>query len=229
MTRRLLAEYLGTFFLVFAGCGSQVVAGRFPEVDIGILEVALAFGLAVLTMTYALGHVSGAHFNPAVSVGLWSGGMFPGREIAPYAAAQLAGAVTGSAVLFVVASGKAGFNVAAGFAANGYGAHSPGGYSMGAALVSETVLTFFFVAAILGSRHNRAPAGFDGIASGLALTLVHLVGIPITNTSVNPARATGPAVFVGGWALAQLWLFWAAPITGAFLAGKVSTWLSGGD
>jgi aquaporin Z len=229
MERRLGAEFLGTFWLVFGGCGSAVLAAAFPEVGIGLLGVSLAFGLTVLTMAYAIGHVSGCHLNPAVSVGLWAGGRFPAAELGPYALAQLAGGVAGAAVLYVIASGQAGFDVSAGFAANGYGEHSPGGYALGAALVAELVLSFFFLFVILGSTDRRAPAGFAPIAIGLALTLVHLIGIPVTNLSVNPARSTGPAVFVGGWALGQLWLFWVAPIAGAALAGRAYRAVAGGD
>lgn len=219
MSRRLFAELLGTFWLVFGGCGSAVLAAGFPELGIGFLGVALAFGLTVLTMVYAVGGISGGHFNPAVSVGLAVAGRLPARDLVPYVIAQLVGAVIASALLFVIASGKADFSLAGGFAANGYGDHSPGGYSMGAALVAEIVLTFMFVMIILGATASYAPAGFAGIAIGLALTLIHLVGIPVTNTSVNPARSTAPALFVGGWALQQLWLFWVAPIVGAALAG----------
>jgi aquaporin Z len=229
MGRRLGAEFLGTFWLVFGGCGSAVLAAAFPEVGIGLLGVSLAFGLTVLTMAYAIGHVSGCHLNPAVSVGLWSGGRFPAGELGPYALAQLLGGVAGAAVLYVIASGQAGFDVSAGFAANGYAEHSPGGYTLFAAFVAELVLSFFFLLVILGSTDRRAPAGFAPIAIGLALTLVHLIGIPVTNLSVNPARSTGPAVFVGGWALAQLWLFWVAPIAGAVLAGRVYRALAGED
>jgi aquaporin Z len=227
MTQRLGAEFFGTFWLVLGGCGSAVLAAAFPEVGIGLLGVALAFGLTVLTMAYAVGHISGGHFNPAVTVGLWAGGRFPSREIAPYAVAQVLGAVVAAAVLYVVASGKAGFDVVqSGFAANGYGAHSPGGYSMLAGLVAEVVLTAFFLVVILGSTDKRAPAGFAPIAIGLCLTLIHLVSIPVTNTSVNPARSTGQALFVGGWALAQLWLFWVAPIVGAVIGGSIHRWLA---
>jgi aquaporin Z len=229
MGRRFGAEFLGTFWLVFGGCGSAVLAAAFPEVGIGLLGVSLAFGLTVLTMAYAIGHVSGCHLNPAVSVGLWSGGRFPAAELGPYALAQLAGGVAGAAVLYVIASGNASFEVSAGFAANGYAEHSPGGYTLFAAFVAELVLSFFFLLVILGSTDPRAPAGFAPIAIGLALTLVHLIGIPVTNLSVNPARSTGPAVFVGGWALAQLWLFWVAPIAGAALAGRVYRALAGED
>jgi aquaporin Z len=227
MTKRLGAEFLGTAWLVFGGCGSAVLAAAFPELGIGFVGVSLAFGLTVLTMAYAVGHVSGGHFNPAVTVGLWAGGRFPAREILPYAVAQVLGGVAGAFVLSVIASGKAGFDlVQSGFAANGFAEHSPGGYSLGAGLVAEVVLTFFFLLVILGATDRRAPAGFAPIAIGLALTLIHLVGIPVTNTSVNPARSTAPALFVGGWALAQLWLFWVAPIAGAAAAGAVDRWLS---
>jgi aquaporin Z len=220
LASRASAEFLGTFWLVFGGCGSAVLAAAFPEVGIGLLGVSLAFGLTVLTMAYAIGHVSGCHLNPAVSVGLVAGGRFPASELLPYVAAQVAGAILAAAVLYVVASGKAGFDVvASGFAANGYGEHSPGRYSLLAALVAELVLTFMFLVIILGATDERAPAGFAGLAIGLALTLIHLIGIPVTNLSVNPARSTGPALFVGGWALAQLWLFWLAPIAGAAAAG----------
>jgi aquaporin Z len=217
---RLAAEFLGTFWLVFGGCGSAVLAAAFPDVGIGLLGVSLAFGLTVLTMAYAIGHVSGCHLNPAVSVGLVVGGRFSASDLPGYVIAQVLGAIAAAAVLFVIGSGKEGFDAAAsGFAANGFGAHSPGGYSLLAALVAEVVLTFFFLMIILGSTDSRAPAGFAPIAIGLGLTLIHLISIPVTNTSVNPARSTGPALFVGGWALGQLWLFWVAPILGAALAG----------
>jgi aquaporin Z len=207
--------------LVFGGCGSAVLAAAFPQVGIGLLGVALAFGLTVLTMAYAIGHISGCHLNPAVSVGLAAGRRFPASELPAYIIAQVIGAIAAAGVLYVIASGKAGFDLSAGFASNGYGAHSPGGYSMVAALVAEVVLTFMFLMIILGATDRRAPQGFAPIAIGLGLTLIHLVGIPVTNLSVNPARSTGPAVFVGGWALEQLWLFWGAPILGALLAGVV--------
>lgn len=216
-----MAEVLGTFWLVFGGCGSAVLAAGFPKVGIGLLGVSLAFGLTVLTMAYAIGHVSGCHLNPAVSVGLMVGKRFPAKEVPAYVAAQVVGGASGAGVLYVIASGAEGFSTAAGFAANGFGAHSPGGYSMVAALVAELVLTFFFLLVILGATDSRAPAGFAPIPIGLALTLIHLIGIPVTNLSVNPARSTGPALFVGGWALEQLWLFWLAPIVGAALAGVV--------
>ncbi|MEB2344076.1 MAG: aquaporin Z [Deltaproteobacteria bacterium] len=222
MGNKIAAEFLGTFWLVFGGCGSAVVSAAFPELGIGFLGVALAFGLTVLTMAYAIGHVSGCHLNPAVSVGLAAGGRFPGSELPGYVVAQVLGAIAASAVLYLIASGKEGFDLAAGFASNGYGEHSPGGYPLLSAFVAELVLTFFFLLIILGSTHGRAPAGFAPIAIGFGLTLIHLISIPITNTSVNPARSTGPALFVGGWALGQLWLFWVAPIVGAALAGVVS-------
>ena len=216
----MTAEFLGTLWLVLGGCGSAVLAAAFPEVGIGLLGVAFAFGLSVVTMAYAVGHVSGGHFNPAVTVGLCTARRFLGRDVAPYIVAQVAGAAVGAAVLYVIASGKAGFNApASGFAANGYDAHSPGGYSLVAALVVELVMTFFFLVVILGATDKRSPQPLAGLAIGLALTLIHLVSIPVTNTSVNPARSTGPALFVGGWALRQLWLFWLAPIVGAALAG----------
>lgn len=212
-----MAEFLGTFWLVFGGCGSAVLAAAFPDVGIGFAGVALAFGLTVLTGVYALGHISGGHFNPAVTVGLATARRFPWSDAGPYIVTQVIGAVVASAVLYVIASGKAGFSLAGGFAANGFGAHSPGGYSMLSALVAEIVLTAMFLVVILGATDRRAPAGFAGLAIGLALTLIHLIGIPVTNLSVNPARSTGPALFVGGWALAQLWLFWVAPLIGGVL------------
>ena len=221
MFAKLSAEVLGTFWLVLGGCGSAVLAAAFPEVGIGLVGVSLAFGLTVLTGAYALGPVSGAHFNPAVTVGLWTGGRFPAGQVLPYVLAQVAGAIVAAAVLYVIASGQAGFTVADGFAANGYAEHSPGGYSLTASAVSELVMTFMFLIVILGATHRRAPVGFAGIAIGLALTLIHLISIPVTNTSVNPARSTGPALFVGDWALGQLWLFWVVPIVGAALAGFV--------
>jgi len=216
---RLIAEFLGTFWLVFAGCGSAVLAAAYPELGIGFAGVALAFGLTVLTMAYAVGHISGAHFNPAVTLGLWAGGRFEAKDILPYWAAQLVGALAAAAVLYVIASGKADFSVSAGFASNGFGEHSPAGYPLVSALVIEIVLTMMFVLVIMGATDGRAPAGFAPIAIGLALTLIHLVSIPVTNTSVNPARSTGPALFVGGWAIQQLWLFWVAPLAGAVLGG----------
>jgi aquaporin Z len=215
------AEFIGAFWLVFGGCGSAVLAAAVPDVGIGLLGVSLAFGLTVLTMAYAIGHVSGCHLNPAVSIGLCAGGRFPASDLAPYIGAQVAGAIAGAAVLLVIASGQSGFNLANGFASNGYGAHSPGGYTMIAGLVAEVVLTMLFLIIILGSTDGRAPKGFAPIAIGLGLTLIHLISIPVTNTSVNPARSTGPALFVGGWALQQLWLFWVAPIAGAVLGGLV--------
>ena len=211
------AEFLGTFWLVLGGCGSAVLAAAFPNVGIGLHGVALAFGLTVLTMAYAIGHISGCHLNPAVSVGLWAGGRFPANKLLPYIVAQVLGAIVAGGVLYVIASGAAGFDVSKGFASNGYGAHSPGGYSLLAALVSEVVMTMFFLIVILGATDKRTPAGFAPIAIGLALTLIHLISIPVTNTSVNPARSTGVALFVGDWATAQLWLFWVAPIAGALL------------
>jgi aquaporin Z len=211
------AEFLGTFWLVLGGCGSAVLAAAFPNVGIGLLGVALAFGLTVLTMAFAIGHISGCHLNPAVSVGLWAGGRFPANKLAPYIVAQVLGAIAAGGVLYVIASGAEGFDVAKGFASNGYGAHSPGGYSLTAALVCEVVMTMFFLIVILGATDKRAPAGFAPIAIGLALTLIHLISIPVTNTSVNPARSTGVAVYVGDWAVGELWLFWLAPIVGALI------------
>jgi aquaporin Z len=225
----LLAELIGTFWLVFGGCGAAVLAAAFPNVGIGFLGVALAFGLTVLTMAYAIGHISGCHLNPAVSIGLWAGKRFPARDLLPYIVAQVIGAILGAGVLLLIASGKAGFDLSGGFAANGYADHSPGGYSLLACLVAEVVLTFMFLLIILGATDGRAPKGFAPIAIGLGLTLIHLIGIPVTNLSVNPARSTGPAIFVGGWALGQLWLFWLAPIVGAALAGYVYTWLAVGS
>lgn len=215
--KRYAAELLGTFWLVFGGCGSAVLAAGFPDVGIGLMGVSLAFGLTVLTMAYTIGHISGCHLNPAVSIGLWAGGRFPTNQLAPYIAAQVLGAVLGAAVLYVIASGAAGFDVTKGFASNGYGEHSPGGYSLVAALVIEIVMTMFFLIIIMGATDERAPKGFAPIAIGLALTLIHLVSIPVTNTSVNPARSTGVALFVGDWATAQLWLFWVAPMVGGIL------------
>jgi len=222
MTSKLAAELIGTFWLVLGGCGSAVLAAAFPEVGIGLLGVALAFGLTVLTGVYALGPISGGHFNPAVSFGLWAGGRFPSAQLVPYIVAQVIGAILAAGVLYLIASGKAGFDVKAGFAANGFGEHSPGKYGFGAALVTEVVMTFMFLIVILGATHKRAAPGFAGLAIGLCLTLIHLISIPVTNTSVNPARSTGPALFVGGWAVEQLWLFWVAPIVGAIVAGFVS-------
>ena len=217
--KRAFAEVVGTFWLVFGGCGSAVLAAAFPDVGIGLLGVSLAFGLTVLTMAFAIGHISGCHLNPAVSVGLVAGGRFPASELLPYIVAQVIGGAMGAGVLYVIASGQAGFDVSAGFAANGFGDHSPGGYSMLSAMVAEIVLTTMFLVIIMGATDKRAPAGFAPIAIGLGLTLIHLIGIPVTNLSVNPARSTGPALFVGGWALAQLWLFWLAPIVGGILGG----------
>jgi aquaporin Z len=221
LSKRATAEFIGTFWLVFGGCGSAVLAAGFPKVGIGFLGVALAFGLTVLTMAFAIGHISGCHLNPAVSVGLVVGKRFPASELLPYIAAQVLGAIAGAGVLYVIASGAPGFDLAAGFASNGFAEHSPGGYSMVAGLVSEITLTFMFLMIILGATDSRAPQGFAPIAIGLGLTLIHLIGIPVTNLSVNPARSTGPAIFVGGWALQQLWLFWVAPIVGAAIAGVV--------
>ena len=219
MSKRLIAEFLGTFWLVLGGCGSAVLAAGFPELGIGFLGVALAFGLTVVTMAYALGSISGAHFNPAISVGVCVAGRMPAKDLLPYIIAQVLGGIVAAAVLYVIASGKADFSTAGGFASNGYGEHSPGGYGLGAALVAEVVLTFMFLMVILRVTSADAPAGFAALAIGLTLTLIHLISIPITNTSVNPARSTGPALFVGGWAIAQLWLFWVAPIVGAAIAG----------
>ena len=215
--KRYGAEFLGTFWLVLGGCGSAVLAAAFPQVGIGLHGVSLAFGLTVLTMAFAIGHISGCHLNPAVSIGLWAGGRFPTNQLLPYIVAQVLGAVVAGGVLYLIASGAAGFDVSKGFASNGYGAHSPGGYSMMAALLTEVVMTMFFLIIILGATDKRAPAGLAPIAIGLALTLIHLISIPVTNTSVNPARSTGVALFVGDWAVAQLWLFWLAPIAGAVL------------
>ena len=221
MTQRLTAEFVGTFWLVFGGCGSAVLAAAFPELGIGFAGVSLAFGLTVLTMAYAIGHVSGCHLNPAVSVGLVVARRFPAADLGPYIAAQLAGGIAGAAVLYMIATGRADFNLAAGFASNGYGAHSPGGYSMQAGFLAEVVLTAMFLMIIVGATDGRAPAGFAPLAIGFGLTLIHLIGIPVTNTSVNPARSTATAVFVGGWALQQLWMFWIAPIVGAAVGGLI--------
>ena len=229
LSKKLGAEFIGTFWLVLGGCGSAVLAAAFPEVGIGLLGVSLAFGLTVLTMAFAFGHISGCHLNPAVSIGLWSGGRFSASEVGPYIAAQVAGGIAGAAVLYIIATGQAGFDVTAGFASNGYAEHSPGGYSLIAALVTEIVMTFMFLIIILGATDKRAPQGFAPIAIGLALTLIHLISIPITNTSVNPARSTGVALFQGGWAVSQLWLFWLAPIVGAILAGIVYRWFEAGE
>lgn len=219
--KKYAAEFFGTFWLVLGGCGSAVLAAAFPEVGIGLVGVSIAFGLTVLTMAYAIGHISGCHLNPAVSVGLWAGGRFPADQLLPYIVCQVLGAFAAGGVLFIIASGKAGFDVTAGFASNGYGAHSPGGYSLLAALVTEVVMTAMFLLVILGATDKRAPQGFAPIAIGLCLTLIHLISIPVTNTSVNPARSTGVAVFAGSWAVSQLWLFWAAPIAGALLGAAI--------
>ena len=224
--QRLGAEFLGTFWLVFGGCGSAVLAAAFPEVGIGLLGVSLAFGLTVLTMAYAVGHISGGHFNPAVTLGLWVGGRFPAGEILPYWVVQVIGAISAAAVLYLIASGQPEFSLSSGFAANGFGENSPGGYSVTAALIAEIVLTFFFLLIIMGVTDKRAPAGFAPLAIGLALTLIHLISIPVTNTSVNPARSTGQALFVGDWALAQLWLFWVAPLIGGAIGGLAYRWLA---
>jgi aquaporin Z len=224
ITKKLTAEFIGTLWLVLGGCGSAVLAAAFPDVGIGLLGVSLAFGLTVLTMAFAIGHISGCHLNPAVSIGLWTGGRFSGSEVGPYIIAQVLGGLAGAAILYIIASGQAGFDVTAGFASNGYAEHSPGGYSLTAALVTEIVMTFMFLIIILGATDKRAPAGLAPIAIGLGLTLIHLISIPITNTSVNPARSTGVALFQGGWAISQLWLFWVAPIVGALLAGITYRW-----
>ncbi len=227
MLRKLAAEFLGTAWLVLGGCGSAVLAAAFPQLGIGFVGVAFAFGLTVLTMAYAIGHVSGCHLNPAVSVGLWTGGRFSLKELPGYVLAQLFGAVVGAGVLYLIASGQAGFDVHGGFASNGYGPHSPGGYSLAAAFACEVVMTFAFLFVILGATHGSAPKGFAPIAIGLCLTLIHLISIPVTNTSVNPARSTGPALFAGGWALDQLWLFWLAPLLGAAAVGVIYRWVGG--
>jgi len=224
--KNLAAEAIGTFWLTFGGCGSAVISAGFLHLGIGLLGVALAFGLTLLTMAYAIGHISGCHLNPAVTVGLTAGGRFPPNLVIPYIIAQVVGAIVGAAVLYAIASGAPDFNLANGFAANGYGDHSPGKYGLGACLVSEVVLTMMFLFVIMGATHGKAPAGFAPIAIGLALTLIHLISIPVTNTSVNPARSTGPALFVGGWALAQLWLFWVAPLIGGAVGGLLYRWLS---
>ena len=224
--RKYAAEAIGTFWLTFGGCGSAVLAAGFPDVGIGLLGVSLAFGLTVVTMAYAIGHISGCHLNPAVTVGLAAGGRFPTGQILPYIVAQVVGAIVGAGVLYLIASGAPGFDLAGGFASNGYGEHSPGKYSLFAGLITEVVMTMAFLFIIMGSTHGKAPAGFAPLAIGLGLTLIHLVSIPVTNTSVNPARSTGPALFVGGWALAQLWLFWVAPLVGGALGGIIYKWLS---
>ena len=224
---RYLAEAFGTFWLVLGGCGSAVLAAAFPEVGIGLLGVSLAFGLTIVTMAYAIGHISGCHLNPAVSLGLWAGGRFEAKELAPYIVSQVVGAIVAGGVLYLIASGKTGFDVTAGFASNGYGEHSPGGYTLLAALVIEVVMTMVFLFVIMGSTDKRAPAGFAPVAIGLCLTLIHLISIPVTNTSVNPARSTGVAVFVGGWAITQLWLFWAAPLFGGVLGAVIYKGIAG--
>lgn len=229
LSKRVGAEFLGTFWLVFGGCGSAVLAAAFPGLGIGFLGVAFAFGLTVLTMAYGIGHISGCHLNPAVSIGLAVGRRFSWGDVLPYIVAQVLGAVAGAGVLYVIASGRVGFDLAGGFASNGYGAHSPGGYSLEAGFVAEMILTFMFLMIIQGATDRRAPQGFAPIAIGLGLTLIHLISIPVTNTSVNPARSTGPAIFVGGWALTQLWMFWVAPILGAAVAGVVYPWIAGKD
>jgi aquaporin Z len=229
MMKKYGAEFIGTFWLVLGGCGSAVLAAAFPNVGIGLLGVALAFGLTVLTMAFAIGHISGCHLNPAVSIGLYVGGRFEAKELVPYIIAQVLGGIVAGGVLYLIASGKAGFDVAAGFASNGYGEHSPGGYSLTAALITEVVMTLMFLVIILGATDKRAPQGFAPIAIGLGLTLIHLISIPVTNTSVNPARSTGVALYVGGWAISQLWLFWIAPIVGAAIGGGVYRFLGSTD
>jgi len=229
LSKRAVAEFIGTFWLVLGGCGSAVLAAAFPHTGIGFLGVALAFGLTVLTMAFAIGHISGCHLNPAVSFGLMVGGRFRGSDVPAYVIAQVMGAIVAALVLYVIASGKAGFDLSGGLAANGYGEHSPGGYSLGSGLLTEVVMTFMFLMVILGATDARAPQGFAPLAIGLCLTLVHLVSIPVTNTSVNPARSTGPAMIVGGWALAQLWMFWVAPLIGAGLAGIAYRLLAADD
>jgi len=220
-SKKYLAEFFGTLWLVLGGCGSAVISAAFPSVGIGLLGVALAFGLTVLTMVYAIGHISGCHLNPAVTVGLWAGGRIKANDVLPYIISQVLGGIAGAGILYLIASGQMGFDLSGGLASNGYGEHSPGGYSLLSGFVSEVVMTFFFLFVILGATDERAPKGLAGIAIGLTLTLIHLISIPVTNTSVNPARSTGPAIFVGGWALSQLWLFWIAPIIGAVLAGFI--------
>ena len=227
IARRAAAEFIGTGWLVLGGCGSAVLAAKFPQVGIGFLGVALAFGLTVLTMAYAIGHISGCHLNPAVTVGLWAGGRIPAGDVLPYIVAQVFGGIAGAGALYLIASGGPGFELSGGFASNGYGEHSPGGYPLLSAAVCEVAMTFMFLLIILGSTHHGAPKGFAPLAIGLGLTLIHLISIPVTNTSVNPARSTGPALFVGGWALSQLWLFWVAPLAGAVLSGLFSRWLTG--
>ncbi|MCJ7452898.1 MAG: aquaporin Z [Steroidobacteraceae bacterium] len=225
MSKKLAAEFIGTFWLVLGGCGSAVYAAAFPEVGIGFVGVALAFGLTVLTMAFAIGHISGCHLNPAVTLGLWAGGRHPVGEVLPYVAAQVLGGIAGAAMVYMIATGNPAFDVAGGMASNGYGAHSPGGYSAAAGFLTEVVMTMMFLIIILGSTNKDAPTGFAPIPIGLALTLIHLISIPVTNTSVNPARSTGPALFVGGWAIDQLWMFWVAPLLGALIAGYVYRWL----
>ncbi len=227
--KKYVAESFGTFWLVLGGCGSAVLAAAFPDVGIGLLGVSLAFGLTVLTMAYAIGHISGCHLNPAVSIGLWAGGRFPANQLLPYIVAQVLGGLIAGGVLFVIASGQAGFDVAAGFASNGYGDHSPGGYTLLSALVTEVVMTMMFVLVILGATDTRAPAGMAPIAIGLCLTLIHLISIPVTNTSVNPARSTAVALYVGDWAVAQLWLFWLAPIAGAIIGAMVYRYIGSAE
>ena len=227
--KRYAAEFFGTFWLVPSGCGSAVIAAAFPEVGIGLLGVSLAFGLTVLTMAYAIGHISGCHLNPAVSIGLYAGGRFEARELVPYIIAQVLGGIAAGGVLYLIARGKAGFDAAAGFASNGYGDHSPGGYTLFSALLTEVVMTFMFLLIIVGATDKRAPQGFAPIAIGLGLTLIHLISIPVTNTSVNPARSTGVALYAGGWAISQLWLFWVAPIIGAVLGGVVYRFIGSSD
>jgi len=224
--KKYAAEAVGTFWLTFAGCGSAVIAAAFPQVGIGLVGVSFAFGLSVVTMAYAIGHISGCHLNPAVTVGLAAGGRFPAGQIVPYIVAQVVGAILGAALLYVIASGKAGFDLAAGFASNGYADHSPGKYSLVACFIMEVIMTAMFLFVIMGATHGKAPAGFAPLAIGLALVMIHLVSIPVTNTSVNPARSTGPALFVGGWAVQQLWLFWVAPLIGGVIGGVVYRWLS---
>lgn len=227
--KKYVAESFGTFWLVLGGCGSAVLAATFPETGIGFFGVALAFGLTVLTMAFAIGHISGCHLNPAVSIGLWAGGRFPANQLLPYIIAQVVGGIVAGGVLYLIASGKAGFDLSAGFASNGYGAHSPGGYSLFAALVTEIVMTMMFLLVILGATDERAPQGFAPIAIGLCLTLIHLISIPVTNTSVNPARSTGVAIYEGGWAVTQLWLFWIAPIVGALIGAAIYRYIGSAE
>ncbi|MGF1685480.1 aquaporin Z [Photobacterium japonica] len=229
MLKKLVAEFIGTFWLVLGGCGSAVLAAAFPDVGIGLLGVALAFGLTVVTMAYAIGHISGCHLNPAVTVGLWSGGRFPSAEVIPYIIVQVLGGIAGAYVLYIIASGQPGFSLAGGLASNGYGDHSPGGYDLMSGFIIEVVMTFMFLIVILGATHKLATPAMAGLAIGLCLTLIHLISIPVTNTSVNPARSTGPAILVGDWAMSQLWLFWLAPMIGALIAGVVYRWLSPND